>query len=384
MTTVSFFTGWNMLTQQTWFGTTTGATSTRITITDGFHTGIYFGQFTYPSASDVQGVLQGFQQFNGTTLVENVTGANVDAHTANTLIANNQLQTLFQIGLPGNDTINGSSSNDVLAGYGPNTTFTGGGGNDTLIATGTGNTSVYSGASRNYTVNATSTAATVQDRTGTDGIDTLTSIQTLRFPDQTIDLSSAIKTAGLTSTQLTQLVDLYVAYFNRAPDAIGLDFWGGALKDGASLATLAAAFASSPEAQAAYPSTLSNGDFVTSVYTNVLGRNTDSGGFAFWVGQLQSGAVTKGNFVLNIIQSVLGQPSTAPDAQYIANKYTVGSHFALTQGLSDGGWAKTVMSGVNGTAASVTAANAQTDAFAAIAATSTGAEFTVKIVGITV
>jgi len=70
------------------------------------------------------------------------------------------------------------------------------------------------------------------------------------------------------------------------------------------------------------------------------------------------------------------------DAQYLANKEVVGAHFALTQGLSDGNWAKTVMSGVNGTAASVTTANALTDGFAATAATAAGSELVVKILGI--
>lgn len=278
------------------------------------------------------------------------------------------------VGGSGNDTIIGNDANNVITGRGGNDTIDGGAGT---------NTSAYVGGSRNYTVTFTSgtSALTVQDKVGSDGTDLLSNIQRAQFTDQTIDTTMLSKTASLATPQLTELVDLYVAYFNRAPDASGLDFWGGALKDGASFATLAASFVSSPEAVAAYPSTLSNGDFVTTVYTNVLGRNTDQGGFNFWVNTLQSRAITKGNFVLNVVESVLGQSGTT-DAQYIADKYTVGSHFALTQGLNNGASARTVMSGVNGTAASVTAANAQTDAFAATAATAAGTEFVVKIVGI--
>lgn len=243
----------------------------------------------------------------------------------------------------------------------------------------------FSGAAKNYTVSLAAGASTltVLDKVGNDGTRTITGGTSLTFTDQTVDTSNFVKTAGLSSSQLTELVDLYVAYFNRAPDAMGLDFWGGQLASGASFSTVAAGFASSTEVSAKYPSTLSNADFVTAVYTNVLGRNTDASGFNFWVNALQSGSVTKGNFVLNVVQSVLGQTGTT-DAQYIANKYTVGAHFALTQGLSDGNWAKTVMAGVNGIAASVTAANSQTDAFAATAATASGTEFVVKIVGIAV
>lgn len=256
---------------------------------------------------------------------------------------------------------------------------------DSLTVTRIVNTSGYSGASKNYAVTVASATGglNVLDKVGLDGTNDLTNVQRLQFADQTIDTTVFTKTASLSTTQLTELVDLYVAYFNRAPDATGLDFWGGTLKDGASFATLAAGFAGSAEAVAAYPPTLSNSDFVTTVYNNVLGRNTDQAGFNFWVSQLDSGKVTKGNFVLNVVESVLQQSGTA-DAQYIGNKYTVGAHFALTEGLSDGTWAKTVMSGVNNTAASVTTANAQTDAFAATAATSAGSEFVVKIVGVAV
>jgi hypothetical protein len=73
---------------------------------------------------------------------------------------------------------------------------------------------------------------------------------------------------------------------------------------------------------------------------------------------------------------------SAADAQYIANKEAVGAHFALTQGLNNATWAETVESAVNGTAASVTAANGQTDGFAIVAATPATSELVVQITGI--
>ena len=256
--------------------------------------------------------------------------------------------------------------------------------NMTAIGWNTVNTSnVFAGPSSHYTVSVTAGASTItiQDKVGSDGTHVLTSSQNLLFTDQTINTANITQTAALPSIQLVELVDTYIAYFNRAPDATGLDFWGGQLANGASFSTIANGFAGSAEATAAYPSGLSNQAFVTAVYTNVLGRNTDPGGLSFWSGLLQSGAATKASFILNVVQSVLLQTGTA-DAQYIANKEAVGAHFALTQGLSDGNWAKTVMSNVNGTAASVTAANALTDGFAATAATAAGSELVVKILGI--
>ena len=60
----------------------------------------------------------------------------------------------------------------------------------------------------------------------------------------------------------------------------------------------------------------------------------------------------------------------------------MGAHFALTAGLNNASWARTVESAVTGSAASVTAANAQTDAFAVVAATPATSELVVQITGI--
>ena len=72
------------------------------------------------------------------------------------------------------------------------------------------------------------------------------------------------------------------------------------------------------------------------------------------------------------------------DLQTLTNKEMVSARFALTQGLTDSTWAKTVMAHVDSTAASVTAANAQTDGFAAIAANPATTELIVQIVGIAI
>jgi phospholipase/lecithinase/hemolysin len=284
-----------------------------------------------------------------------------------------------------NATVIGTPNDDFIYSTGGNATITGGPGSDTIMAGAGVNTSVYGGASKDYAITITSgeSVYTVQDKVGTDGTDTLANIQRLQFTDQTINTTNFMATASLPHSQLVELVDLYISYLDRAPDALGLDFWGGALSHGASFAAVAAGFAASPEGVATFPATLSTADFVASVYTNVLGRNTDTAGFNFWVNTLQTGTVTRGNFVLNVVESVLGQTGTS-DAQYIANKYAVGAHFALTQGLSDGNWARTVMHDVDATAASVANANHATDAYAAIAANPATPEFVVHLVGVAV
>ena len=57
----------------------------------------------------------------------------------------------------------------------------------------------------------------------------------------------------LSSDQFVELVELYVAYFDRAPDALGLLFWANALADGVSMREIAELFFDQPETQALIP-----------------------------------------------------------------------------------------------------------------------------------
>ena len=295
---------------------------------------------------------------------------NAFAHTINDII-------------PG-DTIVGTANADIINALGGNDTITGGPGNDTITGGSGINTSVYTGAATNYTatVTAGAPAYTVQDRVGTDGTDTLTNIQNVQFTDQTLNTSWVTQAANLPTAQFAPLIELYIASFNRAPDAVGLDYWAAQFSGGMSLSQIAASFFVQPETVAAYPVGQSTQTFVNPVYQNVLGRQADTGGLNYWVGQLQSGAVAQNNFLLAIINGALAPTGGSTDAQYLTNKELVGGHFALTQGLSDPAWAKTVMAGVNATAASVTTANQVADSFAATAATASSPELVVKILGI--
>jgi hypothetical protein len=82
---------------------------------------------------------------------------------------------------------------------------------------------------------------------------------------------------------------LYQAAFNRLPDVTGLDFWMASLNAGVSLSSVAGQFISSAEFQALYGATDST-QFITLIYQNVLGREPDAAGLAYWVSTLDAGA----------------------------------------------------------------------------------------------
>ena len=95
---------------------------------------------------------------------------------------------------------------------------------------------------------------------------------------------------------------LYRAYFLRRPDYGGIQFWVRSYRLGTPLSSISNAFAASQEFINTYGN-LNNTQFVTLVYNNVLNRPPDPGGLAFWVGQLDSGAKTRGQVMLDFSDS---------------------------------------------------------------------------------
>lgn len=95
---------------------------------------------------------------------------------------------------------------------------------------------------------------------------------------------------------------LYFAYFLRIPDYAGLQYWIGQFRNGVPLGTISQSFATSAEFSSRY-GPLNNTQFVTQVYQNVLGRAPDPQGLAYWVGQLNSGAMNRGAVMIGFSES---------------------------------------------------------------------------------
>lgn len=103
---------------------------------------------------------------------------------------------------------------------------------------------------------------------------------------------------------MTDSIDrLYSAYFLRAPEGAGFEFWADEYASGRwNLERMSNFFAGSEEFNSLYAS-LSNAEFVDLVYRNVLGRAPESEGFQFWVGQLDAGAFTRGSVMIRFSES---------------------------------------------------------------------------------
>lgn len=195
-----------------------------------------------------------------------------------------------------------------------------------------------------YTVRKTDAGYIVQDISGGAATGVSSSVTRLQFADASVNLLMAdvIKTIPL--TDLTRLIELYIAFFNRVPDADGLAYWITSRAAGQSMDQIAASFYQAGILYSdltGFSATMSNQAFVNVIYKNVLGRadGGDAEGVAYWVAELESGRATRGSLISTILtaaHSYKGKTSTgyAWVADLLDNKLNVASYFSVQQGLT--------------------------------------------------
>jgi hypothetical protein len=92
---------------------------------------------------------------------------------------------------------------------------------------------------------------------------------------------------------------LYRAAFDRQPDDAGLGYWISIADKNVSSTFIASSLMDSKEFRDLYGANLTNAQFLTQVYENVLDRAYDQAGFNYWIGVMDQG-VARGD-VLNLI-----------------------------------------------------------------------------------
>lgn len=292
------------------------------------------------------------------------------------------------------NTFDGGAGQDILFGFGGDDRLTGGADDDALFGGDGTDTAVYAGPQARYTIQIALDGVTVIDRSGAEGSDDLSEIETLSFGDMAaFNLANQVGIASLSAEDIATIVELYIAYFNRAPDAEGLNFWGSAFANGVSLENIASLILGDTETQETYPDTLSTLDFVTQVYSNVLGRTPDQGGLEFWADVLDSGGRTRDNFILSVLEGAkvaAPEGSTAEeialrqgDVEYLSEKTDIGTYFAIIRGLSDLNDADAVMQLFQrGDQGSIAEALSAADAAYSDALAADGGDLLIQLVGI--
>lgn len=132
------------------------------------------------------------------------------------------------------------------------------------------------------------------------------------------------------STARADVAKIYIAAFDRVPDSAGLDFWVNSYMAGTdTLSTIAQKFTASTEYVAAYPSYLTNTEYVARIYTNVFNRAADTDGQTFWVNHLVAGTLTRGTLMKAMVDAAAANSST--DGAMLANQAEYGVYTAVQQ-----------------------------------------------------
>lgn len=120
-----------------------------------------------------------------------------------------------------------------------------------------------------------------------------------------------------------QVQKAYIAYYGRPADPEGLAYWANRMdREGGSLVAIISAFGNSDEYSRRYSGS-SNIELVSNIYRQLLGREPDEGGLAWYVARLDSGAMTLTTIALNVIDGA----TTKPDADVVANKMDAANHY---------------------------------------------------------
>lgn len=280
--------------------------------------------------------------------------------------------------------LEGSAKNDMINGTADDNVIFADAGNDVVNGAEGIDTASYSGNRQQYTIILNQTdLSSIFDRSGVEGKDTLESVERIDFASgNDVDLEALSGAANLSQAQLSTFIQMYIAYFNRAPDAEGLYYWGNRLDQGMPLQEIAQSFFVQDETLALYPSTVTTTDFVNSVYNNLLGRDADTDGLNYWVGDLESGLYGRDVFLLAAINGANADSGNAIDALYIDNKEKIGSYFAVTKGFSNSSYAKEVMAIFNGSDDSILSAKQAIDQHYQAAINGDQAELLIQLVGV--
>lgn len=136
----------------------------------------------------------------------------------------------------------------------------------------------------------------------------------------------------LSEDETSAIAELYIAYFGRAPDANGLNYWADQFASGMSLARIASNFSNSTEYRSVFGDGPDTHTFVATAYQNVLGRHPDAPGAIFWRSLLEAGGLSKEEFILQLLGGV--KPASA-DRIYLDQKLDIGVYYSIIKGLSD-------------------------------------------------
>lgn len=205
-------------------------------------------------------------------------------------------------------------------------------------------TKEFSQPRNNYRITKIGQTYEVTDISGKEATVTVSEDSVLKFTDVTVNLSINNLAGSIKNEDLNSIIELYIAFFNRVPDADGLSYWITQFKQGMTLQTIADNFYAAAiiyADQTGYSKDMSEADFVRIVYKNVLGRYGQSAppdaDVQYWANNLIQKTATKASLISSMLYAAhtfKGDAQWSWVPQLLENKISTGKYFSVQQGLN--------------------------------------------------
>jgi hypothetical protein len=158
------------------------------------------------------------------------------------------------------------------------------------------------------------------------------------------------------------VTELYIATFNRAPDAVGLNYWvnNAFTSETRTIERIAQSFFDQSETQAIYTPSMQIVEKVTLAYQNLFNREPDAAGLQYWVYEITNQRISQSDMLIALINGAHSPTGSAADAMILDNKTTVGLYY-VDANLNDVETATSVMLGITSQAETIAVATAEID-----------------------
>ena len=141
----------------------------------------------------------------------------------------------------------------------------------------------------------------------------------------------------------TEIAEIYISTFGRAPDKEGLAYWTQeVLLGNMSVAQVNKSFFEQEETKAMYNGA-TNEEFLNSVYKNVLGREADQEGYDYWIKEFENGTFTQDSFIQAMIKGAKAETGDVNDFMLLQNRVNTGLLYAKEIGVADSALAKQII-----------------------------------------
>lgn len=173
---------------------------------------------------------------------------------------------------------------------------------------------------------------------------TVRGAQVLRFTDMRVTLGIADKAVTFGAYKTKELIEMYMAFLGRVPDADSLATWIDRMSAGQTVAQVAenlyAEAILAPDVSG-YSAAMTTTEFVTAVYKNAFGRFGENAPAVTdvenWANRIGKGGISRAALILAMLAEAHSGTSDLASpgiAQLLENKIAVGDYFAVQQALS--------------------------------------------------